>query len=192
MNIVLRKYKNAQQDELWQFLSEQAHRDAVLPLNLDVKMIMDTWTLQMGFPVITIVRNYTDGYAFISQVKFNSYVYNCQSYYNYLMYRNGSYVELLQLLQVTRNQGPSQILSGQNELISRPIGGGYQCHSLILLLMILTKATLDLLFGSPRVNSLRLNLSAKMKILGLLPTFLLPVTIESIMTKETGDFLTFS
>lgn len=65
-----KKYKNAQQDELWQFLSEQAHRDAVLPLNLDVKMIMDTWTLQMGFPVITIVRNYTDGYAFISQKRF--------------------------------------------------------------------------------------------------------------------------
>ena len=64
-----RKYQNARQDELWQFLSEQAHRDSVLPLSLDVKTIMDTWTLQMGYPVVTIQRNYTDGYVYIQQVR---------------------------------------------------------------------------------------------------------------------------
>lgn len=63
-----RKYQNARQDELWQFLSEQAHKDSVLPLDLDVKTIMDTWTLQMGFPIVTLTRNYTDGTVFIQQV----------------------------------------------------------------------------------------------------------------------------
>ena len=39
-------------------MSEQAHADDVLPQNVDVKSIMDTWTLQMGFPLITITRDY--------------------------------------------------------------------------------------------------------------------------------------
>ena len=34
----------------------QAHRDGTLAMDMDVKTIMDTWTLQMGFPVITVTR----------------------------------------------------------------------------------------------------------------------------------------
>ena len=44
------KFAAAEQDDLWHYLTEQAHRDKTLPEDLTVKIIMDTWTLQMGFP----------------------------------------------------------------------------------------------------------------------------------------------
>lgn len=51
-------YGNAVQDDLWAALTYQAEKDAVkLPTN--IKTIMDSWTLKMGFPVITITRNYS-------------------------------------------------------------------------------------------------------------------------------------
>ena len=41
--------------------------DNNLPADLSVKTIMDTWTLQMGYPVITVdIKN--DGTAMITQV----------------------------------------------------------------------------------------------------------------------------
>ncbi|XP_050699396.1 aminopeptidase N-like isoform X2 [Eriocheir sinensis] len=50
------KYKNAEQDDLWRHLTEAAHAAGTLPPELSVKAIMDTWTLQMGFPVVTVTR----------------------------------------------------------------------------------------------------------------------------------------
>ncbi|EFX74708.1 hypothetical protein DAPPUDRAFT_324110 [Daphnia pulex] len=56
-----RQYGNAVQDELWDALTKprtkQAKVDKV-PLPTDVKQIMDTWTLKMGFPVVTVTREY--------------------------------------------------------------------------------------------------------------------------------------
>merc|ERR1711971_1023922 len=52
------KFAAAEQDDLWHYLTEQAHRDKTLPEDLTVKIIMDTWTLQMGFPVVTVERDY--------------------------------------------------------------------------------------------------------------------------------------
>ncbi|MPC46831.1 Aminopeptidase N [Portunus trituberculatus] len=49
-------FKNAEQDDLWHYLTEAAHMAGTLPANLTVKTIMDTWTLQMGFPVVTVTR----------------------------------------------------------------------------------------------------------------------------------------
>lgn len=50
LSYYLRKYafKNAETKDLWNALGEKA--------GMDVKTIMDTWTLQMGFPVVTIKR----------------------------------------------------------------------------------------------------------------------------------------
>ena len=37
---------------------------------MDVKTVMDTWTLQMGFPLITVRRNYDARTARVSQQRF--------------------------------------------------------------------------------------------------------------------------
>ena len=46
-------YSNANQDDLWQFLTSAGQEDGTLE-ELTVKEIMDTWTVQMGYPVVTI------------------------------------------------------------------------------------------------------------------------------------------
>lgn len=53
------QYSNAEQDDLWHHLTQAAHVDGTLPDNLSVKAIMDSWTLKMGYPVITVKRNGT-------------------------------------------------------------------------------------------------------------------------------------
>jgi len=64
------KFKAATQDDLWRHLTEQAHKDGTLPSNLKVKTIMDTWTLQMGFPYVTVERDYDGKTATLSQERF--------------------------------------------------------------------------------------------------------------------------
>eukprot|EP00095_Tigriopus_kingsejongensis_P001279 maker-scaffold359_size197282-snap-gene-0.25 protein:Tk01279 transcript:maker-scaffold359_size197282-snap-gene-0.25-mRNA-1 annotation:"aminopeptidase n-like" len=64
------QFKNADQDDLWQYLTEQAHLDAKLPTSMNVKTIMDTWTLQTGFPVLEVTRDYKRNSANISQERF--------------------------------------------------------------------------------------------------------------------------
>lgn len=52
------RYQNAEQDNLWEALTEEAHKNAVLGDNITVKQIMDAWTLQTGYPVVNVTRNY--------------------------------------------------------------------------------------------------------------------------------------
>jgi len=65
-----KKFDAAEQDDLWHHLTVQGHKDGTLAKDMDVKTVMDTWTLQKGFPVITINRNYQDKTATVSQQKF--------------------------------------------------------------------------------------------------------------------------
>ncbi|XP_018019814.1 aminopeptidase N [Hyalella azteca] len=65
----LNKYGNAAQDDLWEALTEQAHADGTLPQDLTVKTIMDTWTLQMGYPVVNAYRS-GQGTVILSQKRF--------------------------------------------------------------------------------------------------------------------------
>ncbi|KAG8233571.1 hypothetical protein J437_LFUL012935 [Ladona fulva] len=44
------KYGNADTDDLWSALSQSANH------SINVKVIMDTWTRQMGYPLVTITR----------------------------------------------------------------------------------------------------------------------------------------
>ena len=37
---------------------------------MDVKTVMDTWTLQSGFPVVRVTRNYEENTATVQQNKF--------------------------------------------------------------------------------------------------------------------------
>lgn len=46
------------QDHLWAAFTIQAKEDG-LQLPTDIKSIMETWTLQSGYPVVTISRNYS-------------------------------------------------------------------------------------------------------------------------------------
>ncbi|XP_069686792.1 aminopeptidase N-like isoform X2 [Periplaneta americana] len=66
------KYNNAEESDLWQALTEQTREtpDSFLPVNATVKEIMDTWTLQDGYPVLTVTRDYNYGSATLSQVRF--------------------------------------------------------------------------------------------------------------------------
>lgn len=65
------EYGNAEQDDLWDSLTREAHRNGALPKNTTVKEIMDTWTLQTGYPVIRVTRDYDAGTASIVQVMRN-------------------------------------------------------------------------------------------------------------------------
>ncbi|XP_040569866.1 aminopeptidase N isoform X2 [Lepeophtheirus salmonis] len=64
------KFDAAEQDDLWRHLTEQAHIDEKLPKTVTVKNIMDTWTLQMGYPVVTITRNYELNTLSLTQERF--------------------------------------------------------------------------------------------------------------------------
>lgn len=61
------KYDNAEQDDLWESLSIEAHAAQVLPCEYSVKEIMDTWTKQKGYPLLSIKRNSTTAVV-VSQV----------------------------------------------------------------------------------------------------------------------------
>jgi len=64
------RYGNAEQDDLWASLTEQAHKTQALSGNLTVKEIMDSWTLHTGYPVITVTRDYDSGKAVVTQKRF--------------------------------------------------------------------------------------------------------------------------
>lgn len=65
-----RKYGSATQDDLWETLTKQAHADGVLEEEMTVKEIMDTWTLQTGYPVVNVTRNYVEGRIVMKQQRF--------------------------------------------------------------------------------------------------------------------------
>jgi aminopeptidase N len=64
------EFSNAEQDDLWESLTEEAHKNGVLPKNLTVKTVMDTWTLHTGYPVVTVTRDYEKGTADVRQQRF--------------------------------------------------------------------------------------------------------------------------
>ncbi|EFX81628.1 hypothetical protein DAPPUDRAFT_317254 [Daphnia pulex] len=62
-------YGNAGQDNLWAALQTQADLENVV-LPATIKEIMDTWTYKMGFPYITVTRDYQTGGALVTQERF--------------------------------------------------------------------------------------------------------------------------
>lgn len=62
------KFANAEQDDLWNALTKEAHRQGTLDSKITVKEIMDTWTLQTGYPVVTVIRDYTKETVTLTQV----------------------------------------------------------------------------------------------------------------------------
>ncbi|XP_074096420.1 suppressor of ER stress-induced death isoform X3 [Cotesia typhae] len=68
--LIEKAYGNSEQNDLWNALTDEAHKNNVLPLEVTVKKIMDTWTLQTGFPVVTVIRDYKSGSAYLTQERF--------------------------------------------------------------------------------------------------------------------------
>ncbi len=68
---IFSRFNSTEQDDLWYYLTQQAHKYGTLAKDVTVKEIMDTWTLQMGYPVINVERNYGQRYAKVTQVNKN-------------------------------------------------------------------------------------------------------------------------
>ncbi|RZF45235.1 hypothetical protein LSTR_LSTR010379 [Laodelphax striatellus] len=62
------KLGNACQDQLWTAITAEAASS--LPEGVAVKDIMDTWTLQPGFPLVTVRRDYGEGSATVRQERY--------------------------------------------------------------------------------------------------------------------------
>ena len=62
------KYNNAVQDELWSFLTNVAPSSTLG--GYTIKQIMDTWTLQEGYPVLIVTRNYENHSLTLRQKRF--------------------------------------------------------------------------------------------------------------------------
>lgn len=62
------EYSNARQDDLWEVMTEFGHKYNTLDKEMDVKTIMDSWTLKAGYPVISVKRNGTN--VHISQQRY--------------------------------------------------------------------------------------------------------------------------
>uniref|UniRef100_A0A182N0H6 Aminopeptidase n=1 Tax=Anopheles dirus TaxID=7168 RepID=A0A182N0H6_9DIPT len=65
-------YANAEQDNLWAALTEEAHANGVLPDAVSVKRVMDSWTLQTGYPIVNVTRDYDANTARVTQARFVS------------------------------------------------------------------------------------------------------------------------
>jgi hypothetical protein len=64
-------YATATQKDLWKTLGEQMSEDHIeLPLNTSLSDIMSTWTDQMGYPYVEIIRDYNKQTIKISQQQF--------------------------------------------------------------------------------------------------------------------------
>ena len=63
-----RAYQSAVPDHVWLALQQQVDEEGVV-LPTTVKEIMDTWTEQMGFPLVEVTRDYATGSAVVTQVR---------------------------------------------------------------------------------------------------------------------------
>nr|UXX33471.1 aminopeptidase N-like protein [Holotrichia oblita] len=66
----IHKYSNAEKDDLWHSITDDAHRSSTLQKNLTVKTVMDSWALQTGYPLLTVKRNYGHGTVEVKQERF--------------------------------------------------------------------------------------------------------------------------
>ncbi|XP_066246171.1 aminopeptidase N-like [Euwallacea similis] len=62
-------FQSTTQDDLWGLFTKRAHNQSIIPENVTVKALMDSWTTQSGYPCITVIRNYSSGVAVINQIK---------------------------------------------------------------------------------------------------------------------------
>lgn len=62
------KYDSAEEGNLWTVLTKEGHENGVLPKDITIQNLIESWVRNDGFPVLEIDRNYDDGSVRISQV----------------------------------------------------------------------------------------------------------------------------
>lgn len=62
------EFSNADHNNFWKCMTNQAHQDGSLDKSITVNEIMDMWTNQAGYPVLKIEREYSTGKVIVSQV----------------------------------------------------------------------------------------------------------------------------
>ena len=62
------QYGNVVQDDLSQHLTKAAHEAHTLPRHLTVNTILDTWTHQASYPLVTVTRSPSGTSATVYQV----------------------------------------------------------------------------------------------------------------------------
>ncbi|CAH6778675.1 Trhde [Phodopus roborovskii] len=97
--LTLHKYGNAARNDLWNTLSEALKRNGKY---VNIQEVMDQWTLQMGYPVITILGNMTvENRIIITQQHF---IYDISAKTKALQLQNNSYLWQIPLTIVVGNR----------------------------------------------------------------------------------------
>lgn len=68
--LIHRKNESAEEDSLWSVLTQAGHLDLILPKDITVKSVIDTWVEQDGNLLLNIHRDYEKGSVNIHQVSF--------------------------------------------------------------------------------------------------------------------------
>lgn len=63
-------YGNAARGDLWAALTEEGHRTGTLDKSMEIIDIMETWTTQPGFPVVTANYDHSNKKLVLSQNRF--------------------------------------------------------------------------------------------------------------------------
>ncbi|XP_063609315.1 aminopeptidase N-like [Penaeus indicus] len=77
------KYSNAAQDDLWEYLTDAAHQDGRIFDFDTIKMFMDPWTLQKGYPVVRLAWSADRTSGIITQEHFLSENRNLSDTHDY-------------------------------------------------------------------------------------------------------------
>ncbi|XP_004406073.1 PREDICTED: thyrotropin-releasing hormone-degrading ectoenzyme [Odobenus rosmarus divergens] len=97
--LTIHKYGNAARNDLWNTLSEALKRNGKF---VNIQEVMDQWTLQMGYPVITILGNSTaENRIIITQQHF---IYDISAKTKALELQNNSYLWQIPLTIVVGNR----------------------------------------------------------------------------------------
>ncbi|GAB1295568.1 Thyrotropin-releasing hormone-degrading ectoenzyme [Apodemus speciosus] len=97
--LTIHKYGNAARNDLWNTLSEALKRNGKY---VNIQEVMDQWTLQMGYPVITILGNVTaENRILITQQHF---IYDVGAKTKALQLQNSSYLWQIPLTIMVGNR----------------------------------------------------------------------------------------
>lgn len=64
------QFATATRDDLWSIMTEIAHTNNVIPNDVAVKDIMDSWLTQAGYPFLRVKIDYSNNKVSISQVSY--------------------------------------------------------------------------------------------------------------------------